>query len=134
MISPTPGRVVWFTPHRLADHRRDPKQPLAALVTYVWTDRCVNLFVLGQDSEGGYAQTSVALLQDDDAKPEDGYFASWMPFQKGQAAAQEATAKKGGRKTTGKPETDPTGLPPSGEGQPSDPPTSNGSESTSSES
>lgn len=38
--------------------------------------------------------TSVALLQDDDSKPEFGFFASWMPYQQGQAAKTEALQKK----------------------------------------
>lgn len=82
MIVPTPGRVVWFTP--ATAHHTDPKQPWAALITYVWSDRMVNLAAFDQN---GCAQpkTSVTLLQDDDAKPEGGYFCSWMPYQVGQA-------------------------------------------------
>lgn len=91
MITPTIGRVVWFTPSVNDDTRFDVKQPLAAFVTYVWQDRLVNLTVFSQDGTTPPAQkTSVTLLQDDDLKPETGYFASWMPYQKGQAAKAEA--------------------------------------------
>lgn len=39
-------------------------------------------------------KTSVPLLQDDDAKPEGGYFCSWMPYQVGQAKKHEAEETK----------------------------------------
>lgn len=87
MIQPTIGRVLWFTPASGSEKQRDDKQPLAALVTYVWNDRMVNLAAFDQDGNS-FSATSVTLLQGDDAKPEHGYFASWMPFQKGQAAKQ----------------------------------------------
>jgi hypothetical protein len=58
-------------------------------VTHVWNDRMVNLAVF--DSNGvAHSKTSVPLLQDDDPKPEHGFFCEWMPFQKGQAAKTEA--------------------------------------------
>lgn len=95
MIPPTIGRVVWFTPSVNDETRFDVKQPLAAFVTYVWHDRLVNLTVFSQDGTTAPAQkTSVTLLQDDDLKPETGYFASWMPYQKGQAAKAEAATEK----------------------------------------
>lgn len=100
MIKPTPGRVVWFTPSTLAVSaanftHNDQTKPLAAMVCHVWGDRMVNLVVF--DSNGvPHSRTSVMLLQDDDPKPENGYFCSWMPYQVGQAAkhAADDTAKK----------------------------------------
>jgi hypothetical protein len=91
MIKPTVGRVVWFTPSIYArDHAPlDPRQPLAAIVAYVWHDRMINVAFFDQNGVAHNA-TSVTLLQDDDLKPEHGYFASWMPYQKGQAAKTEA--------------------------------------------
>jgi hypothetical protein len=94
MITPTVGRVVWFAPAR-GDTAMTfgVDQPCAALVAYVWNDRMVNLAVF--DHNGAFhARTSVPLLQDDDAKPEGGYFATWMPYQKGQAAKTEAAEAK----------------------------------------
>jgi hypothetical protein len=38
-------------------------------------------------------KSSVPLLQDDDAKPEGGYFCSWMPYQVEQAKKHEAEDK-----------------------------------------
>lgn len=92
MISPTPGRIVWFTPphDRGQPHfpaglvHHDRTKPLAAMIVHVWGDRMVNLVVF--DSEGkSFPFTSVGLLQDDDMKPEGGRFAAWMPYQVGQA-------------------------------------------------
>ncbi len=58
------------------------------MIVHVWGDRMVNLVVF--DSNGrSLARTSVTLLQDDEPKPEYGRFASWMPYQKGQAAKTE---------------------------------------------
>jgi hypothetical protein len=97
MIKPTPGRVVWFTPPKIIGStpfvHHDPAAPLAAMVCHVWNDRMVNLVVF--DSNGAsFGFTSVQLLQDDDAKPEVGYFCSWMPYQTGQAAKHAAEAAK----------------------------------------
>lgn len=86
MISPTNGRIVWYTPATVDKEIRhhDFKTPLAAQVCHVWGDRMVNLDVT--DSEGRHwPRTSVTLLQDDDLKPEGGRFAVWMPYQIGQA-------------------------------------------------
>lgn len=99
MIEPTVGRIVWFTPSpNLGDSgfiHHDRTQPLAAIVTHVWGPRMVNLAVF--DSDGNrHSRTSVTLLQDDDLKPEFGYFASWMPYQKGQAAKTEQLEKVAG--------------------------------------
>lgn len=92
MIKPTIGRVVWFQPGKPENHPlRD--QPFAAIVAYVWNDRTVNLAYFNENGEPRNA-TSVALLQDDDVKPEYGHFAEWMPYQVGQAKKHEADAPK----------------------------------------
>lgn len=95
MISPTPGRVVWFTPITLANmatpYQYDQRQPLAAMVAYVHHDRMINVVFFDQHGDS-HSATSVPLLQDDDLKPEQGYFACWMPYQKGQAAKHEKDA------------------------------------------
>ncbi len=86
---------MWFTPGASNDPRGDVKQPLVALVAYVWNDRLVNLTVFDQNGNPIGGQTSVPLLQGDDPKPELGYFASWMPYQKGQAAKAEQRRRVG---------------------------------------
>jgi hypothetical protein len=92
MIVPTVGRVVWFWPSHVSDPgfaHHDTREPVAAIVAHVWGDRMVNLAVF--DSNGvPHSMTSVQLLQDDDPKPEHGYFCAWMPYQMGQAAKTEA--------------------------------------------
>lgn len=92
MIKPSIGRVVWFTPSRNSSAPvpiAHADQPLAALVSYVHSDRLVNLG--GFDANGApFAATSVTLLQDDDIGNSGGYYAEWMPFQKGQAVKTEA--------------------------------------------
>ncbi len=76
MITPTVGRIVHFTPApgTVGD------QPLAAIVTYVHSDRCVNLTVF--DPYGvPKGCTSVPLVQPGDAKPEGSFYCEWMPYQ-----------------------------------------------------
>lgn len=100
MISPTPGRVVWFTPHTNRHNwptgfvYDDISQPCAATVARVWNDRMVTLSVIDQAGKP-YPETSVVLLQDDDRKPEGGRFASWMPYQVGQAKKHESDPLSG---------------------------------------
>lgn len=87
MIVPTVGRIVWYHPllrgMGVGDPGPDPRgQPLAAIVTHVWSDTCVNLTV--HDVNGNtYGRTSVLLVQDGPV-PDQNY-AEWMPFQRGQA-------------------------------------------------
>lgn len=90
VITPTNGRVVWFTPGAdFAGVQHDSKQPLMAFVCHVWGDRIVNLLVI--DSVGDqYAVSSVDLVQDGDPVRSGGRYAEWMPYQKGQAAKTEA--------------------------------------------
>lgn len=89
MIQPTIGRVVWVVRPR---DTTDIKQPEVGFVTYVHSDRCIN--VKGFNANGvDFFLSSLTLLQDDDAKPEAN-FACWMPYQKGQAAKYEQDAKK----------------------------------------
>jgi hypothetical protein len=90
MITPTVGRVVWFHPGSWdANVMHYADQPLAGIITYVWNDRMVNLAVF--DANGApQSRTSVRLLQDDDHPREGEMHATWMPYQKGQAARTEA--------------------------------------------
>lgn len=96
MIKPTIGRVVWYWPPPSDSIvGNDGSQPLAALVTRVWSDTCVNLAVF--DANGMPAnRTSVLLHQDENPKPSSG-FAEWMPYQKGQAAKTEAIEAAAGK-------------------------------------
>lgn len=90
IITPTNGRIVWYTPDALSDPLviHDKATPLAAMVVHVWGDRMVNLVVF--DSDGyQHRRTSVTLVQDDDPKPSGGRYCEWMPWQLGQAKRHE---------------------------------------------
>lgn len=81
MIKPTVGRVVLIR-NRWGAAGND--QPECGLVTYVFSDRMIN--VAGFDRNGlPFAQTSLTLRQPEDAD-NGGVHAEWMPFQVGQAA------------------------------------------------
>jgi hypothetical protein len=89
VIKPTVGRFVWFWDSALTAEHPDG-EPLAAIIARVFSDTCVNLCVF--DSSGvPTSRLSVALYQDEGERP-GGAHASWMPYQKGQAAKAEALA------------------------------------------
>lgn len=95
LIKPTVGRVVWFYPDpRSGDSGFQPPdngKPLAAVIAYVHSDTMVNLAVF--DANGvSHNRTSVYLVHDTDNNPYAGHYCTWMPFQRGQAKAQDAAA------------------------------------------
>jgi len=92
MITPTIGRRVWFYPNGTTGIPTvtGSSQPCDAGIAYVWSDRLVNLTVAGHDGSQ-HARTSVVLLQDDDLVPTAGAYATWMPYQIGQAKKHDAT-------------------------------------------
>lgn len=94
MIKPTIGRRVWFWPNGARSVGSgtgdlaviDYSKPLDAGIVYVWGDRMVNLDVA--DHYGNHHRaTSVTLLQEGEAPPIAGFYATWMPYQQAQAAA-----------------------------------------------
>lgn len=92
VITPTVGRIVWYWP-RVNEGDPISDQPFAAIVTYAFGDRMINLTVF--DHAGNVeTHTSVQLAQEDDPVPTQGGYAQWMPFQLGQAKkhAGEAVA------------------------------------------
>jgi hypothetical protein len=92
MIKPTIGRVVWYSP---AASERIPGEPndqmLDAHITYVWTDRMVNLMAVTPNGTP-FGVTSVTLVQEGDATPIE-RFCMWMPYQVGQAKKHESEDK-----------------------------------------
>jgi hypothetical protein len=91
MIKPTPGRVVWYWP---SDQDPTPifkGEALAAHVARVISDREVNLLVIRADGIT-YGRHNVRLIQEGDARPKEGGFAEWMPYQVGQAKKHETAA------------------------------------------
>lgn len=98
-ITPTIGRKIYYYPDRASDISADSAltsmanhDPFDATVIYVWGDGVlVNLSVI--DHVGTIcARHSVPLIQEDDAIPQVGGYAKWMPYQVGQATAQAAGA------------------------------------------
>jgi hypothetical protein len=85
VITPTIGRIVWFYPATY----KPGEQPLAALVTYVWNERMVNLAVFDANGRHVDGTTSVRLVQPQDERPQSGYYCTWMPYQVGQAQKTE---------------------------------------------
>lgn len=91
MIKPTVGRVVWFYPGRndaMPVHPDNPFAPLAALVTHVHTDTCINLSVF--DPWGGVHGRQEVFLNQHEAPPPNGAYAAWMPYQKAVAKGELA--------------------------------------------
>lgn len=80
MITPAPGRVVWFY-----DFPPDGnEQPQAAIVAYVHDDRMVNLMAINREGFS-VGRSHVPLVQEGDAAPLDSEYCTWMPYQIGQA-------------------------------------------------
>lgn len=100
MIEPTVGRVVLYRPMLNDGHVIDPDKPMAATISYVWSDHMVNLSIVDHDGVQ-FSKTSVTLVQDDQLV--DPGECEWMPYQKGQAAKTEALENKlaGENETTG---------------------------------
>jgi hypothetical protein len=85
LIKPTVGRVVWFNQMK-PDVFPGSGGTCAAIVTYVHSDRLVNLCVF--DAKGNtHSRILIPLVQPGDTKPTTAH-CEWMPFQIGQAAAQ----------------------------------------------
>jgi len=78
MISPKVGSLVLFHPFAAVERGAD-YQPHAAIVTFVHSDRLVNLAVFNSGG-GSYGREAVSLLQDDDQPPRGKTpFADWIP-------------------------------------------------------
>lgn len=91
MISPTPGRIVWFRPNGapFPGNQYNPVEPLAAMVVHVFNDGMVNLVVY--DSSGvAFPVPSVILIQDEVQPPVEQYYCHWMPYQLGQAKKEQS--------------------------------------------
>lgn len=62
------------------------------MIAAVLPDGKLNLGVL--DSNGTHhAMPNVPLIQEGEPAPENGYYATWLPYQTGQAAKTEAAEK-----------------------------------------
>jgi hypothetical protein len=97
MIEPTPGRIVWFRSKRETETDvllwpPTDGQPMAAIIAHVVNRRLVHLCVIGV-AGATVPRPNCILLQGDDRPPYDESYAEWMPFQRGQAKAQEQEAE-----------------------------------------
>jgi len=94
-IQPTIGRRVlyWPNPTDAQGHPDpisiiDPEQPCDAGIAFVHNDRLLNLTVAGHLG-GAHSRPNVVLVQDGDELPPAGAaYATWMPYQLGQAQQQ----------------------------------------------
>lgn len=93
-ISPTVGRMLWFWPNPRDPRSKDAgTQPLAAQVAHVNEDGTVNLGVL--TATGNWTEARrVLLVQGDEPVPVYLNYATWMPYQIGQAAKTEQAEKE----------------------------------------
>lgn len=80
VISPTPGRIVWFWPAPNDNMPALAGQPLAAIVAAVHDNRRINLCVF--DAYGQqHSRQNIHLVQPGDGEPSFVPHATWMPYQ-----------------------------------------------------
>jgi hypothetical protein len=85
MIKPTVGRVVWYWTAQMI---KNQQQPYAAIITFVHSDKLINIAYFDADGRAG-SNTSVLLLQDGEEKPDYGRpYCEWMPYQKAVASGE----------------------------------------------
>lgn len=85
--APGNGRI---SAHRCADRLAlDQGRSEGCARTAARHERCINITYVDHEGES-YAETSVPLLQDQDPRPQGGYFCEWMPYQKQVASGQQA--------------------------------------------
>lgn len=85
MITPTVGRVILV---KNRDAAPKSSQPEPALISFVHSDRSINVGGFNAHGQPFHA-TSIPLLQDEDEAPA-GVYAEWMPYQKSVAAREIA--------------------------------------------
>lgn len=85
-IKPTVGRVVHY-------HGISGVSEQAALIAYVHSDTMLNLGVFDENGVS-YGATSVPLVQDGEEIQAGSHYATWMPYQVGQAAKTEQLEKE----------------------------------------
>lgn len=92
VIKPTVGRIV------LVHNRSSNGEPLPGIITKVWGDTCVNVVIFANDMKAVPATfvSSCHLVQPGAPTPVDGTYATWIPFQVGQAAMTQKIAEKAG--------------------------------------
>lgn len=87
MIPQTIGRMVWLW--RDGPPKDDREQPCAAQIAFVHSESRINVGYLDPNGEHKSA-TSVLLVGAGQEPPAHGMYATWMPYQIGQARAASA--------------------------------------------
>ncbi|WBS00236.1 RyR domain-containing protein [Pseudoduganella sp. SL102] len=95
-ITPTVGRIVWFYPASNAESSgfspAEEGQPLAAIITRVVDEAISGVHLAVFDANGvSHPTPYVQLLQEGEEAPPSGRYATWMPYQVGQAKKHAAT-------------------------------------------
>jgi len=98
-IIPTIGAWMWFHRSGIEGVCMGADQPMAAVVAFIHSEKCVNLMVI--DHLGGhFCMSGVRVRQDGD--PDDSLpYVAWMPFQVGQAKLQEGLKIADGVRSNG---------------------------------
>lgn len=97
-ITPTVGRIVYYYEAKASTGLAGAPTvvitgPLAATVTAVHGETCVNVAVNNADGAGAFGRTSIRLLQPGEHRPELGQWVEWMPYQIKQAETAPALAQ-----------------------------------------
>ncbi len=92
MIKPTVGRMVWYYQNPLVYKGSLVKQR-AAIICYVHDDGLINLSVFDEQGHS-YPALGVQLVQEGEETPSN-YYATWMPYQIGQAKKTEELMQQG---------------------------------------
>lgn len=101
VITPTIGRVVHYYPGP-DDPTPGDDGPLAALVTAVWTDTCVNLAIFNRNgSPEPNPPTSITLVQPGVDPPLNERYCCWMPYQVKKSYGSESGEKSAGTEEIG---------------------------------
>lgn len=90
IIKPTAGRIVYYYEAKAGSADNGTPTitvhgPLAAIVTCVWGDNCINVAVHNASGSGAFARTSIRLVQPGENQPAIGEWCEWMPYQIEQA-------------------------------------------------
>jgi hypothetical protein len=88
MINQQPNRFVWYRA-RPGEGLGSSDVPRSAFICGVIDDNTVNLAVFGFDGSGPYPRQNVTLVQDEVQQVQPGQ-CGWMPYQRGQAAKNDA--------------------------------------------
>lgn len=95
-IRPTVGRIVHYYSTSTDEWiNRIGSEPLAAIITAVHSDTCVNLTVFASYGDPA-SRRDVLLVQPCTEIPESGSYCTWMPYQVRKSFGSESGEKAAG--------------------------------------